>query len=134
MIQAYTNRSTPVIAGATLPIASKSYQKGCTAILANDEIQLTKNGVYSIDANFSFTPAVAGLFTISAVIDGVTSTVFVGSSESSAVTQTMNVSIPFLLPVCKQENCCCDANTTLSFIVNVAGNLETDLVKVTKIC
>lgn len=135
MIQVYNNITTAVSAGGTIPFSGSINRRGCTTLFDSPStIKLEEIGSYYILANFTYIPTDAGTVTISMVINGVTSTINVSSSYASTAGSPINISIPAIIRVNSSNNCpCVDNETTIRFIVNVAGNISNSNVVVTKL-
>ena len=68
------------------------------------------------------------------VVNGVTSTVNIGSSSTSTAGSPVNITIPSLIRVNTSNNCpCVDNETTINYIVNVAGTISNSNIVVTKV-
>lgn len=134
MIQVYNNVNTPVTAGGIIPFSGSINRRGCSAIFDNSStIKLESKGTYLIISSFTFLPTVADTVTISMVINGVTSTINVGSSSTSTAGSPVNITFPALIRVNCSNNCCLvDNETTIKYIVNVAGTISNSNVVVTK--
>lgn len=136
MIQVYNNVNTAVLAGGTIPFSGAINRRGCSATFDSpNTINLNSKGIYFITASFTYLPTATGTVTISMVINGVTSTINVASESASTESAPINITIPALVKVTDNNNCCCvDNATTISFIVNVAGTISNSNVVVTKVC
>lgn len=135
MIQVYNNVNTSVVAGGIIPFSGSINRRGCSALFSSpNTIKLTQKGSYLINASFTYLPTAAGTVTISMVINGVTSTINVGSSSTSTAGNPVNISIPALIRVNCNNNCCAiDNDTEIKYIVSVAGIISSSEVVVTKI-
>lgn len=136
MIQVYNNVNTAVTAGGTIPFSGSINRRGCTTLFDSpNTIQLEERGTYYIMANFTYLPTEAGTVTIYMVVNGVTSTINIGSSSTSTAGSPVNITIPSLIRVNSSNNCpCVDNETTIHYIANVAGTISNSNVVVTKVC
>ena len=136
MIQVYNNVNTSVVAGGIIPFSGSINRRGCSALFSSpNTIKLTQKGSYLINASFTYLPTAAGTVTISMVVNGVTSTINIGSSSTSTAGSPVNITIPSLIRVNSSNNCpCVDNETTISYIANVAGTISNSNVVVTKVC
>lgn len=134
MIQIYNNVNTAVTAGGTIPFSGSINRRGCSTLFDSpNTIKLENKGTYLIISSFTYLPTEAGTVTITMVVNGVTSTINLGSSSTSTAGSPVNITFPALISVKCNNNCCCvDNETTIRYIVNVAGTISNSNVVVTK--
>lgn len=134
MIQIYNNVNTEVTAGGTIPFSGSINRRGCSTLFDSpNTIKLENKGTYLIISSFTYLPTEAGTVTITMVVNGVTSTINLGSSSTSTAGSPVNITFPALIRVNCNNNCCCvDNETTIRYIVNVAGTISNSNVVVTK--
>ena len=133
MVQAYSDNIT-ASTNSIIPFTNVIIEKGSTATMVNNSIQLNAKGVYEVKFNASFTPAEAGDITIQLYINGLP---YAPAKVTVSATVGNSFSIPFqtLVPVSHNTTPCCsslpDVLTVMCTGVGVSGS---DNIVVTKIC
>ena len=130
MIQVFANNPVAVPANGALLFTGSKNQKGCTATLNSGGIRLNRPGIYSIIANFSFTPTAAGNVTVALENAGNPSNTDV-ATETATAAAAVNLTIPSLVRV--DENACCGGGVSVGYRVNAAGTLLSANAIVTKV-
>lgn len=136
MIQVYSDGLT-VAAGATVPLNSVTYAKGCSSNLAGGTILLNKRGVYLVTVDAYGTVADAGDFAVQVAVNGVPRLDAINRS-TTAVGDLTSVKTQAIVTVAQSDcPCNCTSAPTAVQIINPSDVGATDAhynVIVSKLC
>lgn len=134
MVQAYSINAT-VAAGAMFPLSIVAIQKGVTATVNGNSIQLNRCGVYAVSVDMSLTPSAEGDVVIQLYKDGVAMPQ-AKATGTGATTTAANYSFGTLVQCDRNNtNCCCTSPVTLTLVNDSENSVTGDInVVVTKIC
>lgn len=127
MIEVYSKNVT-VDGGTQIPLNDVSVLKGKTAALQGSaSIVLNKCGVYKISVSANVTPSSAGTASIQMEKNGALAENAISQCTAEADTEYA-LGFTTLVQVSTNNDCCCSAPTTLSFVNGLAGSVDLNVV------
>ena len=124
------NQSTQAVAvNSIISLGSTQRRFGCNLRLSGNGIEVNGEGYYTIDADVSVAPTVAGPVTVALYNNGVQ---VPGAIAYGSVTTAGNP-VSLCINTTVRQGCCCDSADNLTLVLLAgAGNIQNVSVRVVK--